>query len=257
MSKDIKKNEILKMLEVKNYLSVKDIASRFNISDMTARRYLSKLDMEKKLIKTHGGAIRIELHRESPYKIRKENNIESKKIIAKEAIKNIQDNQTLIIDSGSTCYEIAKLLKDKNNLRIITNDIIIASYLFHYHEVYILGGFISKEYCSASFNLQDDFINSINVDLLIMGISAVSKDGILSSPHLERGNIKKKFISRAYHKILLADSSKFMKRGFVEICGLREFDNVYTDENIDKNMYRDFIRQGIKIKICKESQNEI
>ena len=74
---------------------------------------------------------------------------------------------------------------DKNNLRIITNDIIIANYLFPYHEVYILGGFISKEYCSASFNLQDEFINSINVDLLIMGISAISNDGILSSPHLQ------------------------------------------------------------------------
>ena len=72
MTKDIKKNEILKMLEVKNYLSVKDIASKFNISDMTARRYISKLEMENKLIKTHGGAIRIELHKESPYKIIKE-----------------------------------------------------------------------------------------------------------------------------------------------------------------------------------------
>ena len=86
-----------------------------------------------------------------------------------------------------------------------------------------------------------------------MGISAVSNDGILRSPYFDRSNIKKKFISRAHHRILLVDSSKFMKRGFIEICGLREFDNIYTDENIDKNMYRDFIRQGIKIKICKES----
>lgn len=257
MSKSFKKDELLKMLEVKNYLSVKDIAATFNISDMTVRRYLAKMDMEKKLIKTHGGAIRIELYKESPYSLRKEVNLEKKLLIAEEAIRDVQDNQTLIIDSGSTCYEFSKLLLSKKNLRIITNDIKIANMLFTHHEVYILGGLISKEYCSTSINLQDEFINSINVDLLIMGISAVSNDGILSSPYFDRSNIKKKFISRAHHRILLVDSSKFMKSGFAEICSLREFDCVYTDEDIDKSLYKNLLKQGIKIKICKkDKENE-
>lgn len=251
MEQNRRKEKILKMISINNFVSVKDIAETFNISDMTARRYLKKLDSENKLKKTHGGAIKIQLHKDNDYAERQSYKVELKKLLAKEAAKNILDNQTLIIDAGSTCYELSKLLIDKKKLTIITHDIAIANILYPYHKVYIIGGLISKEYGSTIVNLNDNFLNSIHVDLLIMSVSSISESGVLSSPVPGRAELKKLFISKAYSKILIADSSKFMKNSFVDICNINIFDKVYTDSNIDKNMYEKLINENIKINICE------
>lgn len=251
MSQNERKDRILKMVRINNFVSVKDIVKAFKISDMTVRRYLAELESENKLTKIHGGAIKIELHKETDRFERRTERIDAKNMIAKEAVKDIVDNQTLIIDSGSTCFEFSKLLIDKKKLTIITHDISIANMLYPYHKVYILGGLISKEYGSTIVDLSDDFLNSIHVDLLVMSVFSISSGGILSCPVLERAKLKKIFISKSYYKILLADSSKFMRNGFVDIYDIKKFDRVYTDSNIDKTIYDNFIKENVKITLCK------
>ena len=256
MSKKNLEKEILSLVEVENFISVKNIAKNLNISEMTVRRHLNSLDSDNKLIRTHGGASRIELYKENPCFVRQGESICWKKTIALEAIQHICDGQTIILDAGSTCFALAKLLIQKKNLTIITQDITIATLLFPYHQVYISGGAISQNYGSVNVDFNDPFLNSIHADLLFLGISSISEDGMLSSPLPERAALKKLYLSKAYHSILLADSSKFRKNSFIDICSIDKFEIIYTDELIDKDIYNKFIKNKVNIKRVKKSINE-
>ena len=246
MSKNINK-KILNIIETDNFANVKDIAKELSISEMTVRRHLNKLSDENKLNRIHGGAFKVDLKDEKTYGTRVYHNIENKKLIAKKAEEGIQDNQIIFIDSGTTCYEVAKLIINKKNIQIITNDIIIASFLFKHHKVYMLGGEICQHYNSSKVNINDKFLNSLNIDLLIMSVSSISKEGMLSCSLPERSDFKKLILSKASNKTLVVDSSKFLLNSFINICSIENFDKVYTDSSIDTDLYNSFIEKGINI----------
>lgn len=247
MAKDIVENNILDILKNNNFANVKDIAKELNISKMTVRRHLNKLSDENKLLRTHGGALRIDIKEEKAYNIREYDNIDKKILIAKKAAEDIGDNKIIFIDSGTTCYEVSKLIIDKKNLTVITHDIVIASLLFKHHKVYMLGGEISQNYSSSKVDINDKFLNSINIDLLIMGTSSISQEGMLTSLLPERSEIKRLILSKSLNKILVVDSSKFLLNSFIDICSISSFDKIYTDSEIDTELYNNFIAEGVNI----------
>ncbi len=244
--KDISKL-ILEILKNSDFTSVKELSRKFEVSEMTIRRHLKKISDNNGICKVHGGVLTYQTNEEGLYNLRKNQNIEQKNYIAKQALTEIEDGQTIFVDSGTTCYEFSRMLKRKKKLNIITNDIYIAKVLHHTHNVYMIGGRICPVYATTMPNLQDNFINSINIDTIIMGAFAISEEGFLCSPSLERANIKKFFISRANKKILLVDSSKFLKNTFVNFASLLDFDKIFTDLNIDSDIYQKFSNEGVNI----------
>lgn len=244
--KDISKL-ISELIKNNDFISIRDMAINLNVSEMTIRRHIDKLSNEEGLYRIHGGVLKYSASNESVYSLRKMNNIEPKAYIAQNACKEIKDGQSILIDSGTTCYEFAKALSGKKDLNIITNDIYIANILYKEHSVYMLGGKICNTYDTTTPSLKDEFLNSINIDTIVMSSFAISSDGILSSPSIERANIKKLFISRSYKKLLLADNSKFLKNAFAEVCSIYDFDKVFTDTAIEPSIYDKFIDEGLNI----------
>lgn len=111
-------------------VDIEKLAKQLNVSTMTIRRDLAKLEEEGKIVRTHGGAIYPKaLVQETPYLAKKGKNIRQKKAIARKALEFIPESANIILDSGTTTMEVAKLLKGREDLTIITNDIKIAAEL--------------------------------------------------------------------------------------------------------------------------------
>ena len=125
-----RRNDICELLKEKNILSISELSAILNIPKITIRRDLDYLAKEKRIKKTHGGAI-IERAKdyEPPYMIRSLKMIEQKKAIGKFAASLIPENSLIFIDVGTTLLELAKNLPPDKNISVITNWIPIAQEL--------------------------------------------------------------------------------------------------------------------------------
>lgn len=112
---------ILSMLETQPSLRTIELARKFDVTDETIRRDLEFLDSENKLIRTHGGALRIEkrIH-DIPMLSRLKENRDQKREIARKALEYIKEGETILMDSGSTSLALAEILPNIK-LTVITN----------------------------------------------------------------------------------------------------------------------------------------
>lgn len=245
---------IMDQIKENGSVKVDQLADELNVTQMTIRRDLDKLESENLLQRTHGGAILYDrLYAEEEYDVKKEKNIEIKKHIAKTASEIIIDQSTIYLDAGTTTYELAMLLKQRSGLIIVTGDLKIASLLYPSdNDVYVIGGKIEKSTGTVIGAEGSDFLSKINIDYAFVGTSAVSHHLYASTPTFEKADLKKHILKVAHKKILLVDRSKFCKECFVKIAPLTAFDIVVTDKTFDQEDQHTLDEVGVDIKIVKE-----
>lgn len=251
----VRRRFILNEMESKDSIMVKDLVKRFNVSEVTIRKDLEQLEKKNLLIKVRGGAIKIPKKRsfqELDVDIKRLENYTSKQKIGKIAIKLIAENETIILDSGTTTYEIAKNLNKFQNLTILTNAIDIAALLNSYKKfkVIIPGGVIRTESYSIGGQLAETFFTNFYCDKLFLGVDSFDIEKGLSTPNLEEASINKIMISIAKEVIAVADSSKFNKPGFALIAPTSAVHTVVTDSGLREEIKQQLIKKGIKVIIA-------
>ncbi len=141
-----RREEILNILQRDGKVEINELSKRMNVSPMTIRRDLALLENEKQVLRVSGGAVLLKpLITETPFSTKEGIRSEQKKLIAEKAISFVHDGQTILLDSGTTTLEITKLLKQKQNITVITNDIKIAGELMVSDLKVILTGENSKK----------------------------------------------------------------------------------------------------------------
>jgi DeoR family fructose operon transcriptional repressor len=222
--------EIIELLSLKGAVTVEELSLKFNVSKMTIRRDLERLEESKLLQRTHGGAfINRTLLRELTYHEKTLENSDIKRCIATEVIKHVEPNSTIFLDAGTTTYEIASMLPSEN-LTVITNDIRIASQvMLSENKVIFLGGLIQKETGSTTDYSAMKALENYNIDLSIIATSSIDSEFYLCTPEPDRQMFKKSAITSATKRILVVDSSKFYSKSLYRISNMREFDLIITD----------------------------
>ena len=225
-----RQREIIEIISEKGNVTVDELSERFNVSKMTIRRDLEKLQDENYLQRTHGGAlVNKVLLQEMAYHEKREEHLNAKTCIARKALDFIEANSTVYLDAGTTTFEIAKILP-QSDLTVITNDIRIAAHLMlTRNTVYFLGGNIMKETGSTTDPHAQKMLEAFNIDLSILATSGVDKDLNLCTPELNRMLIKQTAIRQSEKKILVADASKFYRKSLYKIVPLQSFDAIITD----------------------------
>ncbi len=200
---------------------------------MTIRRDLTELEKKGKAIRTHGGAISVDsITEETPYSSKVTKNNAEKKMIAKNALTLIQDNSTIILDSGTTTFELAKLLKDRDDLIIVTNDIKIANELLESpNKVIVTGGELQQGVGALYGTSTQNMLSVIHADIFFLGAHAMNLKGGVMAPTFEKALIKQLMIKAAEKTWVLADSSKFNRKAFSTVCDLDEVEGVITDSS--------------------------
>lgn len=226
--------QILELLQEQGSVTVEELSTRFAVSEMTARRDLDRLEEKGLAERRHGGAMLPgRLVGEEPYIAKAATHIEEKRRIALAALEFIRDQDTLILDSGTTTHEMVAFLDRRHGLTVATNDLAIALAASRAGIVtYMAGGLIQPEIGSAVGEGARAFLERLAVDVAFIGVASVSRDGFICTTSLEKAVVKTAMMKAARKTVLLADASKFGSASFVKICPLTEFDAIVTDRII-------------------------
>lgn len=246
--------EIKELIKKEKTVSVERISQVFNISPLTVRRDLARLDSEGFLNKVHGGAVyRGILESEPVFNDRIKLYTEEKDRIAKEAAKRIDDNDTIILESGSTCLRVVNYLSDKKNLQVSTAGIPIAIELWRLMsfkkdiEVSVSGGIVRPGSGIYLGPHAVSYFRSINVDKVFIGAVGVSPEKGITTATQYDSELVKSMVESAKKKILICDSSKFGVDSYVNVITLDKLDEIITDKNIDDLVLKKIKSMGVKI----------
>ena len=249
-----RRDDICELLKGKNVLSISELSAILNISKITIRRDLDYLAKEKKIIKTHGGAIiQSSKDYEPPYMTRSLKMIEQKKAIGKLAASLIPENSLIFIDIGTTLLELSKNLPNDKNISVITNWIPITEELGKkmFSNLFLLGGKVNCREMSIIGNYSLQFLDNFNIETCFIGVGGVSIDHGLTDYTLEEIETKKQMIRRAKKRIVLADHSKFGRLAPIKIC-----DIIITSEGLEAETKQKYIDSGIEIIVSTNNNKQ-
>lgn len=228
-----RRNEILEKLQADKRVVVSELSRHYQVSEETIRRDLEKLENDGYAIKSYGGAVINEnVTIDLPFNLRKKRNVAGKQMIAALLHEMIHDGESLMLDASSTAVFIAKELKDRKNLTIITNSIEIVMELFDTPDWNVLStGGIAKEGSFALVGPQTDrMLTSYHVDKAIISCKGLdAKQGITDSDELHAKN-KKTMLECGTQRILAVDFTKFDEIAFAQIGKVSEIDLIITDK---------------------------
>lgn len=247
-----RKQKILQMLKSSSKLLVADLSADFGVSATTIRNDLKELENEGKLRRTHGGAISIPGTTFEPTSLQKSlKNASQKEAIAKKAAELIQNGDTILIDSGTTTERLVPFLRDKKDLVIVVNDIVLAHALEENTDaqVIIIGGIIKRGFHCSSGSIAINSIKNLNVEKAFIAANAISASKALTTPDINQAELKKAMISTASEVIVLCDSSKFGKISFAQFAELTDIDILITDSQLPESAQKELYRQNQKLKL--------
>lgn len=243
---------ILEKLAKKKHLEVSDLCDLLNVSAVTIRKDLRLLEEKGLLFKTHGGA-----SLENPYINEKaigekeKISVAEKNGIAQRAALLIDENDSIMIASGTTVQAFSKFIKPKNKLTVITSSLYVVLHLMHDKNVEILqlGGYIRHSSGSVIGSYAEHILGNISCSKLFLGVDGFDLDYGLSTTNLEEAQLNKKMLQSAQKIIVLADSSKFGKKSFAKICDLNEIHELITDNGITSTIKKKIEEKGVKVTI--------
>ena len=259
MSSNGRRSAILQLLKQSSNISVTELSKQFNVSEVTIRKDLNLLKERSLLIRTRGGAILHETPKDDndmSIRFKKLANYREKQAIGRMAANLIKDGDTIIIDSGTTAFQVACNLHKFNNLTILTNALNVAQEVLSYKRfnLILLGGNIRNSSESVVGALAESNLRMFYCDKLFMGVDSFSVENGLSTPSVEEANINQIMISRSNKVIAVFDSSKINRRSLAFITNIENIHTVVTDEGMDKATRSQLKSMNIELYTVKPDQ---
>ena len=227
-----RRRKLLETLVSKENIKVGEMASFFKVSTETIRKDLIFLEQEGLVQKQHGKAVVMGSLVERPYTQKADENRSAKMRIAQAAVSLIPPCATIILDSGSTTYEIAKLLSIQEGLVIFTNSVSIMQLLsMSKNQAFIVGGEIRKSSMALVGAWALNALRSIQADIVFLGTDGFSGRPGPCSASYEELEIKKAMTQSSEMRVLVCDSSKFTRNDMFVYCGWEDIDHVITNDD--------------------------
>lgn len=230
------------------------LAEIFEVSEMTVRRDLDHLATEGQVERTHGGAAIAErMEFEFNFGARRKENQKYKKAIAREALKLVKKGNSIILDTGTSTLELAYLLKDYEDIIVITPSLAVASVLQFSQKAntILLGGTILKGSPDLTGSITEAMLDMFKVDIAFQGADGVGLNGEVYNLDTRIANVDRKMRQRAEKTYLLVDSSKIEKKEFAVNGHVFEADAVITDSRITAKQKKSLKKVGAKIIIAQ------
>lgn len=250
-----RRSEIIDKVKTHRTVKVADLVSEYQVSVETIRRDLEYLESTGFLRRVYGGAVAIGLYGQEPgYSHREVVNYDQKRAIGAKAAELIDDGDTLFFDVGTTALEVARNLKDKKNLTVITNASLIAHEMIQISNcrVILMGGELRSGELSVSGHICDQNLKNFYANKLIMGVGGISLQSGYTDYHINEANTRRCMIERSDKVIAVADYSKFGVTAMNCVCPVNSVDILVTDWTISKEIIRDFGESGIEVMVANK-----
>lgn len=243
---------ILEKLKKNGFVEVADLSQEFGVSLVTIRKDLKALEDKKLLFRSHGRAIPSNPYTTEHHVHVKEKFKTKEKIrIATAAGLVLEPNDSIIIASGTSVIQFAKHLKPVEGLTVLTASLNTALILSENPNIDViqLGGNIRRSSSSVIGPISEKMLAEFTFTKLFLGVDGIDLDFGLTTTSSMEASLNKVMIKAAQKIIVLADSSKFGKKGFGRICGLEDVDQIITDSDIDDLTKNRLQELGIDVTI--------
>jgi DeoR family transcriptional regulator of aga operon len=244
---------ILQKLKEKGSVEIQELSDLLQVSGVTIRKDLKLLEERNLLFRTKGGG-----SMDNPYTVEKPINekefinVDQKKKIAKAALKLTGETDSIIIGSGTTVFELSRCLNPSKHLIVITPALKVALELYNRPNVEVLqlGGLIHKSSASAAGSFSELILQHISCDILFLGADGIDLDFGISITNLNESGLNQKMINIAQKVVIMADSTKFGRRGLGRICSLDQIQYIITDTGVPSKTVELLEEKGIKVIIA-------
>ena len=237
-----RRDQILAYLSTRDRTSVGELSHVLGVSEVTVRKDLDQLEGQGLLTRVHGGAVvsgrgRLELY----FAAREQEHLEEKRRIAQAAAALIHSGQRIFLDASTTALQVARLIKDRTDLVVVTNGLYTALELNFCEGIttIVVGGTMRRRSSSLVGSLNHNTLQRLRVDSSFLGARGVTaQDGLMES-ELDEAQLKQQLVSASGLVVGIVDSSKFGTISFSAFALPHEIDRIITDTNAPESIVRE------------------
>jgi len=246
---------IMNMLTDNTEIYVHELSEKFGVSEVTIRNDLKNLEKKRILIRARGGAMKLEpvVSYDRWLWEKDKINFQEKQRIGKAAAALIMESDTVIVDSGTTTMEVVKNISQKiTNLTVITNALNIANQVALNQNINLIipGGNLRKNSLSLVGSLAERSLKNFYVDKVFIGVDGFDTRQGISTPNIDEANLNQIMIDISKEVIVVADSTKFLRRSLAFICTTDKISTVVTDDGIREEDKRALESAGVRVIVA-------
>ena len=254
MTKEERHQLILDTLMRHESIPVSSLSMLLDVSAVTIRKDLTELEAENKLYRSHGRAVLI-----NPYinnrSISEKEKLQrtEKELIGREAAKMITRDDSIIIAPGTTVLALARCITPVHRLTVISASLAVSQLLGHNEaiEVVQLGGSLRQSSLSVVGKFAESPLCEFSCSKLFIGVDGIDLDFGITTTDIREAELNRAMMRTAQKTIVLADSSKFRRRGFSKIANISEVDTIITDSRVPITIAQSIEDMGIELKIVE------
>ena len=229
-----RRRKILDLIELKGQVTVRDLVEKFSISAVTARADLDALSTQSMVVRSHGGAVRqVEASQDYPLRLKETLHHAEKTRIGRAAAELIQNNETVILDSGTTTAEIARHLKARRlqSVTVITHALNIAYELMDAQDLYVImiGGLLRPVSCSFVGPQAEMMLKEFHADRLFLAVDGFDLENVPSTPDVLEAQLNRLMMKISKEVNVVADFSKLGRKSVSRIGPLAGVHRLITD----------------------------
>lgn len=255
MTKEERHSEIMDNLLKQGSILVTELANIMQVSSVTIRKDLTNLEKEGKLYRSHGRAILINPFTNNRTVTEKEKlNMDEKQLIGIEAAKLITPNDSIVLASGTTIHALARNITPESRLTVVTASLQVAEVLAPLDNVELiqLGGIVRHTSLSVVGKYAEMILSGFSFSKLYLGVDGIDLEFGISTTDMREAEINRTMMQTAQKTIVLADSTKFGRRGFAKISNIEDVDMIITDNRLPMATRQQVEAMGIDLIIVGE-----
>jgi DeoR/GlpR family transcriptional regulator of sugar metabolism len=248
-----RQKQILSLLSKQGRMSVAEIVAQFSVSEATARRDLEALASDGKVQRVHGGAIAVgQAPPELPILERENEQADEKTNIGRATAELIADNDSVFLGSGTTVLEVAKNLRDRRNLTVITNSLPVLNVLAGLRKITVisLGGQLRDSELSFIGHITEQALAEVRVDKVVMGTRGISIEHGLTNDYLQETLTDRAILKIGREVMIVADHTKINRVSTVLLAPLTAVHTFVTDLLADKKFIQSIKKQNINVVVA-------
>ena len=252
LSPERRREQILAHLNAGVRASVGELSQALGVSEVTVRKDLDQLELQGLLTRVRGGAVVSGRGRlERFFATREQDRLEEKRRIAQAAVALISAGQQIFLDASTTALQVARLIKGREGLVVVTNGLYTALELNFSADIttIVVGGTMRHRSSSLVGSFNYNSLQRMRFDVGFFGARGVtSRDGLMESD-IEEAQLKEQMVSASRVVVGIVDASKFGVTSFNAFALPSEIDRIITDESAPATVVNDLRSQGIKLEL--------
>lgn len=244
--------EIVKIVNRDGTVKTTELALKLDCTEETIRRDLDALEKEKKIVRSHGGAMSVQNSLEElQHHKRETREVKEKKMIGYAAASHIKDGETIFIDESSTALAMVEFLPVDKKITLVTTSLLVAKRVTNKENVtlYVLGGVYDERSLSFGGLLAEEACKCISIDRFFFSCKGMDQHLGASEANEERARLKKNLLRSAKWKCAIADHSKLGIKAKFSFIFPQEVDLLITDEGAPEKALKTFQKAGVPVEV--------